>query len=55
MIVWLPEKMHPHVRNKLLKMIEEPRAYSFYLGYGGYRKRATDHLVALSTAVRQSP
>jgi len=31
MLVWLPEKMHPTCSNKLLKMIEEPPAYTVFL------------------------
>ncbi len=31
MIVWLPEKMHEHCANKLLKIIEEPTADTLFL------------------------
>ncbi len=31
MIIWLPEKMHPHCSNKLLKMIEEPPSKTLFL------------------------
>ena len=31
MFVWLPEKMHDSCSNKLLKMIEEPPAYTVFL------------------------
>jgi DNA polymerase III subunit delta' len=31
MIIWLPEKMHPHCANKVLKMIEEPPSKTLFL------------------------